>query len=122
MINPTTRNFRYVNLARSTVAVAPTLTILSSVLHIDNVSALRIEIINDDGVQTLSVRFDKSDEPSGPWATSDYTGFVGILPGETRNIVVDVRWLKYIRLTGTSSGAGLNARVSVTSFVGDLSW
>lgn len=118
----TPRNFGFTAAARETVAVAPTVTVMLGAIDCALGNALRVEVINDDLSQTLDVSFDKSESLSGPWGASDYTGLLDILPGEARNVVVDVRWLRYVRVLGQASGAGLSARISVTNFTGDLSW
>ena len=116
------RNYQSNVLARAAVAVTPTVTVLGGPISCVLGSAMRVEVINDDISQTLDVSFDKSEAATGPWGASDYGGLLGIQPGETRCVVVDVRWLKYVRLLGVASGAGLSARVSITNFAGDLSW
>lgn len=118
----TPRNHQYSVLVREAVAVAPTTTVLAGPLDCKLGTSIRIEVINDDLAQTLDVTCDKSDAATGPWGASEYDGLRAIQPGEVRNVVVDVRWLKYVRLLGVASGAGLQARVSVTTFSGDLSW
>ena len=115
--------YRHVIHERDVVAVAPVLTVLSAPINVDpGLSAVRVEIINDDMAQTLNVHFDKSEASTGPWNQSDYKGLEGILPGTARTVVIDARYLQYIRLTGTASGAGLSARVSVVCFTGDSTW
>jgi trans-2-enoyl-CoA reductase len=107
------------------VAVAPTLTVLTPPISVEQgQAAARVEIINNDVAQTLDVHFDKGETSIGPWSTSGYSELEAIQPGETRIVVIDVRFLRYIRIIGTSSGLGLSARVkaAVYSAAGDSSW
>lgn len=107
------------------LAVAPTLTVLSPPISVERGSAaVRVEVRNYDVAQTLDVRFDKAEAATGPWDTSDYDELLDIQPGETRIVVIDVRFLRYIRVTGTSSGVGLSARVKLAVYPasGESTW
>lgn len=109
--------------SREVIAVAPTTTVLVPAIDVTTgLSAVRLEIINDDLAQTLSVAYEKSETADGPWSPTNYDFFRAITPGESRMDVVDVRYLKFIRVVGTASGAGLDARVSACLFTGESSW
>lgn len=115
----------YINplMSREVHAVAPVTTVLVPAVDVTvGLSAVRLEIINDDLVQTLTVSFEKSETALGPWSPTNYDFFATMAPGESRMDCVDVRFLKYIRVIGVASGAGLNARVSATLFLGESSW
>lgn len=104
---------QYVISDRKVTAVAPTLTVLMDATKVWPADGmLSVEVINDDLAQSLDVVLEKSQKSTGPWHQSPYDAFRGIAAGEARMESIDVRGLTYVRLTGTASGAGLNARVS----------
>ena len=66
------------------VAVAPALTVLTPPISVEQgQAAMRVEIVNNDVVQTLDVHFDKSETAVGPWSTSDYSELEAIQPAES---------------------------------------
>ena len=98
------------------VAVNPTPTTLwsGSVLAAERVSGF---VENTDGAQTLAVTAEASWDGATKWVGLDAingTQFASALvAGERRLFIVDVTDLRFIRLRGAASGAGLNAIVSV---------
>lgn len=102
---------------RQVVAVAPTTTVVvSPMLASPGVSALTLEVINDDLAQSVGLQFEKSREAAGPWAVSSYTGLATIAPGETRFETVSIDHLEAVRITGTASGGGANIRITAIMF------
>lgn len=100
--------------ALATVAVAPTTTTLMPAFDLRQfrVQRLSINVINDDGSQTLTTDLQFGPTSTGPWTSSGAMATT-FAAGEGVSASVDVGGYAYARLIGSASGAGLNARVGV---------
>lgn len=97
---------------RQTVVVAPTTTVILAPTFVWYYDVLTGEIINDDGAQTLNCYYEVSFTGAAPWQQLPTDQIAAIAPGETRSFSLPVGPYTFIRITGTMSGAGGNARFS----------
>lgn len=95
----------------TTVAVAPTDTVMSEAISCHQMENMAIALTNTDGSQSLNAWLEVAPASSGPWDRSPWTGLEEIAAGETRYETAAVRGRRYVRLVGIASGAGLNARL-----------
>ena len=93
------------------MSVNPTLTVLVSGLELGPCEFLSGEIYNQDVSQTLNCSVQCSWNGSR-WADTGSDALSAIAPGESRPISLDIMRYRFIRVVGTSSGAGLSAIVS----------
>ena len=98
--------------SRVTVSVDVVSTVLVSPAKVYGVPAVGVELVNDDGTQTLDAYVETSTDAAGPWSRQDTTELTAVGPGEGRSRVFDVRAHHYVRIVGLASGIGLSARVA----------
>lgn len=96
----------------------PTDTVLVSPFVAWGAESFAVEIINDDGAQTLDAYVETSSAQAGPWSRHDTAELTAIGPGDARNRVFDTDQHRWIRVVGVASGLGLSARVACWFGVG----
>jgi hypothetical protein len=102
--------------AKTTVAVAPTSTVVVS-LDVRDFETATIQLDNLDATQTLTGQIERRINPASAWSVSTMGDFSSVGPtGSATGSVtadIDVSGTGYLRLTGLMSGAGGNVSVCV---------
>lgn len=94
-----------------TVAAAPTATQLVGPQSVVRHSAIYVGVQNTDGSQTLNAWVESGPTLTGPWRASGWTALTEVGAGNFADGQLDVTGMRCVRVMGTASGAGLNAKV-----------
>lgn len=98
-------------LAATTVAVAPTSTLLCTI-ECRSSSRVTLQVVNTDGSQTFVGEVRRRTQSETTYAPSTLGDFSSVGPGSSVMADLDVEGTEAIQLWGTMSGAGGNVRVS----------
>lgn len=96
------------------ISVAPTSTVLVLPVHVSIYQRAILQVTNTDLTQNLNVFIETSRLDTGPFVQSIFDVFFNMAPGTTANEELDITSFEYIRVSGTASGSGLTATVSLS--------
>lgn len=97
-----------------TVAISPTPTVVIPATRVTMLQHVFVALQNLDGSQTLSAQVQTGPSSTGPWRDSGRTELALITPvgggDEYEELVLQVLGSRYVRVSATASGAGLNCK------------